>query len=91
MQALKPVFVLTARLIGAIAGGYAITAALMLLISRLAHLAGATRSDAVMLSVLLGFVLYGVVLIWAFSVRRLAPLWGLSALAVVAIALLTRA
>ncbi len=67
------------RLIAAIPGGYALTAAAVAALGGLLSLAGMTRSDAVVLSAMLGFVLYLVLLLWAFAERSLARLWGVIA------------
>lgn len=67
------------RLIAAIPGGYALTAAAVAVSGGLLPLLGMTRSDAVVLSAMLGFVLYLVLLLWAFAERSLARLWGVFA------------
>lgn len=64
------------RLIAAVPGGYALTAAAVAVSGGLLSLAGMVRSEAVVLSAMLGFVLYLVLLLWAFSVRSLWRLCG---------------
>lgn len=67
------------RLIAAIPGGYALTAAAVAALGGLLPLTGMTRSDAVALSAMLGFMLYLVLLLWAFAERSLVRLWGVFA------------
>jgi hypothetical protein len=64
------------RLIAAIPGGYALTATAVAALGGLLPMTGMARSEAVTLSTMSGFVLYLVLLIWAFAERRLARLWG---------------
>lgn len=77
------------RLLGAVAGGYAFCAALVALLSVALSLADLPRSEAVAAAASLGFVLYLLVLLWAFSVRSLARLWLWLSLGTVAAASLT--
>ncbi|KQN70605.1 hypothetical protein ASF04_12305 [Duganella sp. Leaf61] len=79
---------LALRVVGAIVGGYAVTAlAVAACSAALAH-AGMVRSEAVALCAMLGFVFYLVLALWAFSVRSVMRLWlVLSGLAVVLAAL----
>lgn len=67
------------RLIAALPGGYAFTAALVALLAAALPLLGLARSEAVVSAAMLGFVLYLLVLLWAFSVRSLAWLWAVLA------------
>lgn len=68
------------HVLGAVIGGYAFSAALVALGSVALPLAtGLARSEAVLLSSMLGFVVYLVVLIWAFAERRLGRVWGVLA------------
>lgn len=67
------------RLIAAIPGGYALTAAVVAVLGGLLPLLGLARSEAVVLSAMLGFVLYLLLLLWAFAQRSLARLWGVFA------------
>ncbi|WP_229255293.1 hypothetical protein [Duganella phyllosphaerae] len=63
------------RIVGAIAGGYAVTAlAVAACSAALAH-AGMARSEAVALCAMLGFVVYLVLALWAFAVRSVVRLW----------------
>ncbi len=63
------------RVAGGLGGGYAFTAALVSLLSAALTLAGQARSEAVVLAAMLGFVVYLLVLLWAFSMRSLLRLW----------------
>jgi len=68
------------RVLGAVGGGYAFcTACAALLSVALPKLMGLPRSEAVVAAAMAGFVLYLVVLVWAFGVRSLLRLWGLLA------------
>jgi hypothetical protein len=58
----------------AVAGGYALTAALVALLTQGLVLAGLPRSEATVSAAMLGFVIYLVVLLWAFSVRSTSRL-----------------
>jgi hypothetical protein len=65
------------RVVGAVFGGYAFSASSVALAMVILPLAfGLTRSESVILVPLVGFVLYLVVLLWAFSERRLQKVWG---------------
>lgn len=61
-----------ARLLAAIAGGYALTAISM---SLLAVLLPASRVDAVMTATLLSFPVYAVAIMWAFAARSARRAW----------------
>lgn len=52
------------------------TAAAVAALGGLLSLFGMSRPDAVVLSAMLGFVLYLGLLLWAFAERSLARLWG---------------
>jgi hypothetical protein len=63
------------RLVAAIGGGYAVTAGVAALAAvALPMLTAMPRSEAVVLVSMLAFVLYLVLLIWAFAARRLGRL-----------------
>lgn len=67
----------TLRVVGAIGGGFAFTTAAVALAAVVLPLAfGMARGEAVLLSTMLGFVLYLVLLLWAFAERRLWLVWG---------------
>jgi len=68
------------RVLGAVGGGYALSAALVALLSAALPLAGLTRSEAVVLAATGGFGIYLLLLLWAFSVRSLARLWAVLAI-----------
>lgn len=63
------------RLIAAIPAGYALSAAALTVMGALLTRFGMLRSEAVVLSTMLGFVFYLMLLIWAFAERSLARLW----------------
>lgn len=69
---------LALRVVAAIGGGYACTVALA---SAGAHLlvryGSMARSEAVILTAMLSFILYLVLLIWSFSEPRLSRVWAL--------------
>lgn len=67
------------RVTGALLGGYAFSAALVALLAVGLPLLGLPRSEAVVSAAMLGFVLYLLLLLWAFSVRSLVRLWGVLA------------
>lgn len=74
LTSLNPKLAMAVRIAGAVLGGYALTASYVPLLASALALAGMARSEAVVLSAMLGFVFYLVVLLWAFSVRSLARL-----------------
>jgi hypothetical protein len=64
------------RVVAAVGGGYALCAVWVALLSvALPRVTGLSRSEAVVLSAMLGFVVYLLVLLWAFSARSLGRLW----------------
>ncbi|MBA3595148.1 MAG: hypothetical protein M3Q12_00580 [Pseudomonadota bacterium] len=63
------------RLLAAIGGGYALTAATVPLAALLLAAAGMARSEATTLAMMLGFIFYALLLLWAFSVGSLSRLW----------------
>lgn len=68
---------LVVRVAAAVLGGYAFTAAWVALASTaLPRATGWARSEAVLLSGLLGFVVYLVALIWAFAERAVWRVWA---------------
>lgn len=76
---LPPASAVLLRVTGALLGGYGFTAALVALLAGALPLVGMARSEAVVLAAMLGFVIYLLVLLWAFSVRSLARLWAVLA------------
>ena len=76
---LLPATFMLLRITGAAVVGYALSAAVVALMVLLLIRAGLVRSEAVVLSSMLGFLFYLGVLIWAFSVRNLARLWAVLA------------
>lgn len=71
----KPLFDLVLRLLGAVFGGYGLTALMVAATGAALARIGMVRSDAVVLAAMLGFVLYLVLLLWAFSVKSTIRLW----------------
>jgi hypothetical protein len=69
---LPPAAALCIRLLLAIPGGYALVAATVAVLGAGLAWLGLARSDAVVLSAMLGFVLYLLLLLWAFAERRLS-------------------
>lgn len=68
------------RVVVVVAGGYYLAAALVSLGAYGLHLLGMARSEAVVLSVMSGFVVYLVILLWGFCETRLSRLlWALVA------------
>ncbi|MDP3841320.1 MAG: iron uptake protein [Oxalobacteraceae bacterium] len=63
------------RLLGAVFGGYALTALTVAAAGAVMARFGMARSEAVVLAAMLGFVAYLALLLWAFSVRSVARLW----------------
>ena len=60
---------LVLRLLGAVFGGYALTALTVATAGAVLARLGMVRSEAVVLAAMLGFVVYLVLLLWAFSVK----------------------
>ncbi|MDP3653390.1 MAG: iron transporter [Rhodoferax sp.] len=72
----SPRLALCLRLVAAVPGGYAMAAAAVAVCAGVLAHAGMARSEAVVLSAMLGFVFYLLWLLWAFGVRSLWRLWG---------------
>lgn len=64
------------RLLGAVGGGYGLTAVTVPLTAVLLTAAGMPRSEATILAMMLGFLFYPLLLLWAFSVRSLVRLYA---------------
>ncbi len=64
------------RVLGAVLGGYAFSAALVALLALILPLVGMPRSEAVVLASMLGFLIYLALLIWAFAERKLWRVWA---------------
>ncbi|MFZ5781184.1 MAG: hypothetical protein ACOY4R_13400 [Pseudomonadota bacterium] len=70
------------RLVAAILGGYAVSAGLAALAAVvLPAVTLMPRSEAVVLSSMMAFLVYLALLIWAFAERRLVRLWLIMAVA----------
>lgn len=65
-----------ARIAAAVLGGYAFSAVLVALLAILLPIAGMARSEAVLLASMLGFLIYLVVLIWAFAEPSVKRVWA---------------
>lgn len=76
MQSALTTRTLCLRLIAAIPGGYALSAAAVTLLGGLLTRFGMVRSEAVVVSAMSGFVFYLALLIWAFAERSLTRLWA---------------
>ena len=76
IESIAPAARVLLRVLGGVAGAYALTAALVALLSAALPLTGLARSEAVVLAAMLGFVVYLLLLLWAFSVRSLKQLWA---------------
>ena len=64
------------RVVGAVGGGYAVAAGLAALLAvALPVSTGLARSEAVVLSSMLAFLIYLALLVWGFAERRLLRLW----------------
>jgi len=63
------------RLLGAVFGGYALTALTVASAGAVLARLGVARSEAVVLSAMPGFVLYLALLLWAFSIKSVTRLW----------------
>lgn len=63
------------RLLGAVFGGYALTALTVATAGAVMARLGMARSEAVVLAAMLGFAVYLTLLLWAFSVRNITRLW----------------
>ena len=68
------------RVLAAVFGGYVVAAGVVAALSTVLCAAGMARSEASVTSALLGFPVYLVVVLWAFSVSSLLRLWTLLAI-----------
>lgn len=67
---------ITARVLAALVGSYGVTAGATALMGVLMVLAGgATRSDALIASSMIAYVIFSVLMLWCFAERRLARVW----------------
>ncbi|HSW04721.1 hypothetical protein [Aquabacterium sp.] len=74
---MNKVLAMSLRVSGAVLGGYAFSAACVALAATaLPRITGMARSEAVLLSSLLGFLLYLVALLWAFAERATWRVWA---------------
>ena len=63
------------RVLGAVAGGYALTALAVAALGAVMTQLGMARAEAVTLAAMLGFVLYLMLLLWSFCVKSGTRLW----------------
>lgn len=66
---------IAARIAAALLGGYAFTWGFIALVMAAAYGAGMEFHDSESLGSIIGLLLYLVVFLWAFSARRLWPVW----------------
>lgn len=89
MASMKRGLCITARVLAAVIGAYAVTAGAAALIAVLLVLAtGATRSDALIVASMIGYLLFALLMLWCFAERRLARVWLMLAGAAIATHLL---
>jgi hypothetical protein len=77
----RPWFLISVRVLAAVFGGYWLSAAIVAWGAKALAIAGLHRGEAVVLAAMLGFVVYLLVLLWAFAVQRVR--WVLLACAAV--------
>ena len=65
----------TLRVLGAVGGGYTVTALAVTTAGAVLARLGMARSDAVVTAAMLGFIVYLLLLLWGFAVRSPARLW----------------
>lgn len=65
----------TLRVVGAVGGGYVVTALAVTTAGAVLARLGMARSDAVVTAAMLGFIVYLLLLLWGFAVRSPARLW----------------
>ena len=76
------------RLLGAVLGGYALTALTVASAGAVMARLGVACSEAVVLAAMLGFLLYLALLLWAFSMKSVTRLWMALAAGAAAMAVL---
>ena len=59
-----------AQIVLIVVGGYAASAGFVAILSALVPILGVVRSEAVILSSMLGFILYAALILWGFAARR---------------------
>jgi hypothetical protein len=65
----------TLRVVGAVGGGYAVTALAVTTAGAVLARLGMARPDAVVTAAMLGFIVYLLLLLWGFAVRSPVRLW----------------
>jgi hypothetical protein len=72
----NPGLAVASRVFAALCGGYLAAVGLVALASALlAVVFGLARSEALILTTMLGFILYAALILWAFSEPRLGRVW----------------
>ena len=67
---------IAARVLAALIGAYAVTAGATALVAVLLVLAtGASRTDALIVGSMIGYLLFALLMLWCFAERRLARVW----------------
>ncbi|WP_290524528.1 hypothetical protein [Alcanivorax sp.] len=61
-----------ARVVAAFVGGYMLSSMVLLLLSLTLPL---PQAEAIATGTMLGFILYALIIIWAFSIKRLRTVW----------------
>jgi len=72
-------WLVVSRVLGAVLGGYAFSAAWVALLSVALPRVGMARSEAVILASMVGFLIYLGVLLWAFAQQSLVRVWAVLA------------
>ena len=65
----------TLRVVGAVGGGYVVTALAVTTAGAVLARLGMARSDAVVTAAMLGFIVYLLLLLWGFAVRSLTRMY----------------
>lgn len=74
------------RVVGAVVGGYALTTIMVATAGAVLARLGMARSEAVVVAAMFGFIAFLALLLWAFSVVRVARLWTVYASGAAALA-----
>lgn len=74
------------QVLGAVFGGYVLTALMVASAGALMARLGMARSEAVVLAAMLGFIAYLVLLVWGFGAKNVARLWAVLASGAAALA-----
>lgn len=78
LVAMKPVLIISSRLLAVVVGGYAATVGVVaVVVVLLALIGGMQRSESITLMTMVGLLAYTGVIVWGFSEPRLRLLWSL--------------